>query len=69
MESMALVLVDQVGSTKQVFLIFSPTFLGCLITVFSCHLYDDRQKYRDYSMPSLPELLKSHDIYIYESFS
>jgi hypothetical protein len=63
MESMALVLVDQIGSTKQVFLIFFHNF-ACSFTVFSCHLYEDRQKYGEYSMTSLPERLKSHNIYV-----
>jgi len=63
MESMALVLVDQVVSTKQVFL-FPPTAFACSITVFSCHLYDDRQKYGEYSMTSLPQCLKSHNLYV-----
>jgi len=64
MESMALVLVDQVVSTKQVFLIYFSTPFACSITVFSCHLYDDRQKYGEYSMTSLPQCLKSHNIYV-----
>ena len=41
---------------------FFSTLFACSITVFSCHLYDDRQKYGEYSVTSLPEHLKSHYI-------
>jgi len=65
MESMAFVLVDQVVSMKQVFLFFPPPMpFACSVTVYLCHLYDDRQKYGEYCMTSLPQCLKSHNIYV-----
>lgn len=43
---------------------FFSTLFACSVTVFSCHLCDDRQKYGEYSMTSLPERLKSRYIYV-----